>query len=95
MGDRYHVNGISFRPQSQSNLLDMLQAVLQTDDSLLPPSPSHIHPITHIDVPLVLLLQWGTIVRWSWVTWDDVRFHNSELVERMVSVHVTQDTYGG
>ena len=61
----------------------MIQAILQPNSTLSPSSV--ISPPASIDVPLVVLMRWGATLPWTWVTWEDGRTYNSELVDYLVS----------
>ena len=72
-----------YKPQTHAILLEMIQAILQPNSTLSPSSV--ISPPASIDVPLVVLTRWGATLPWTWVTWEDGRTYNSELVDYLVS----------
>lgn len=59
-------------------MLYLLQLVMaQPTDSFM--------PVEHLDAPQTILLRWGNVVPWSWITWDDQRIANTAHLPCLVS----------
>ncbi|KAI0762859.1 hypothetical protein C8Q74DRAFT_183839 [Fomes fomentarius] len=81
----------SCRPQTHAVLLEIIQAILERDTAL--PLMSIVSLPACVDISLVVLMRWGATLPWAWVTWEDVRICQSEVVEHLTATWLyTLDT---
>lgn len=72
----------NLRPDGYGYLLELIRTIVNED--LATPTPPE-----NLDVPQTVLLRWGSVVPWSWSTWDDLRVANSEYLRVVASDQYT------
>lgn len=72
------IGSSNLRPDGYGYLLELIRSIV--DDDVVARTP-----LENLDVPQTILLRWGSVVPWSWSTWDDLRVANTEYLRLMVS----------
>lgn len=73
------IESSDLRPDGYGYLLKLIKSIVNEDVAACP-----ITPPEKLDVPQTILLRWGSVVPWSWSTWDDLRVANTEYLRVVV-----------